>query len=69
MNLFQNNEEKSEFILTEFSEIDSDEGGYTLVASSDDYSITDETLSDELIAAIEEYGGDNVAGGYSVQVI
>lgn len=69
MNLFQNNTEKNEFILTNLSEIDGDAGGYTLVDSSDDYSVTNETLSDELIASIKGYGGDDVARGYSVQVI
>lgn len=69
MNLFQNNTEKNEFILTNLSEIDSDSGGFTLRESSDGFSLNEESASDALIAAIKEYGGDDVAGGYSVQVI
>ncbi|HFR0088267.1 TPA: hypothetical protein ACHTYT_005231 [Klebsiella pneumoniae] len=69
MNLFQNNLYKNEFIITKYKRIDSDGGGFTLLASSDDYSLNAESASDELISAIKQHGGDDVADGYSVQVV
>lgn len=69
MNLFQNNVYKNEFVITEYKTIDSDGGGFTLLASSDEFSLSAESASDALIAAILLYGGNDVAGGYSVQVI
>lgn len=69
MNLFQNNVYKNEFIITKYPTIDRDGGGFTLLASSDDFSLSARSASSELIAAIKIYGGDDVAAGYLVQVI
>ncbi len=69
MNLFQNNVHKNEFIITKYSTIDRDGGGFTLLASSDEFSLSAESASDDLITAIKTYGGDDVAAGYLVQVI
>ncbi|WP_373856642.1 hypothetical protein [Klebsiella variicola] len=69
MNLFQNNVYKNEFVITEYETIDSDGGGFTLLASSDEFSLSAESASDALITAIKEHGSNDVAGGYSVQVI
>ncbi|MEM0651649.1 hypothetical protein AAFL31_07465 [Klebsiella huaxiensis] len=69
MNLFQNNVYKNEFIITKYERIDSDGGGFSLLSTSDDYSLNAESASDALIAAIKEHGGDDVADGYSVQVV
>lgn len=69
MNLFQNNAEKNEFILTNLSEIDSDAGGYTLVGVSEEFGVTEEAPSIPLETAIKEYGADAITAGYSIQVI
>lgn len=69
MNLFQSNTHKNEFVITERDSLESDGDGFTLLTSSDDFSIGLDSVSDELTAAITEYGGGDVADGYSVQVI
>lgn len=69
MNLFQNKVYRNEFVITEYENIDSDGGGFTLLASSDEFSLSAESPSAALTAAILLYGGNDVVGGYSVQVI
>ncbi|HCA6517865.1 hypothetical protein I0F14_14510 [Klebsiella pneumoniae] len=69
MNLFQNNVYKNEFIITNYENIDSDGGGFTLLAASDKFSISDGYISDDLVSAIKNYGGNDVLGGYSVQIV
>ncbi|HDG8074491.1 TPA: hypothetical protein PCO50_004780 [Klebsiella pneumoniae] len=69
MNLFQNNVYKNEFIITENDSLDGDDQGFTLLASSDEFSLSAESPSAALTAAILLYGGNDVVGGYSVQVI
>lgn len=69
MNLFQNNIYKNEFIITENDSLDGDDQGFTLLASSDEFSLSAESASEALTAAIKGYGGGDVADGYSVQVM
>lgn len=69
MNLFQNNTYKNEFIITENDRLDGDDQGFTLLASSDEFSLSAESASEALTAAIKEYGGGDVTDGYSVQVM
>lgn len=68
MNLFQNNTYKNEFIITENDILDGEGQGFTLLASSDEFSLNEEGLSEALTSAIKEYGGGDVTDGYSVQV-
>ena len=69
MNLFQNNVYKNEFIITENGSLDGDGQGFTLLASSDEFSLSFEEVSETLTAAIIEHGGNDVTDGYSIQII
>ncbi|HCA6858061.1 TPA: hypothetical protein MXV96_005462, partial [Klebsiella pneumoniae] len=62
MNLFQNKVYRNEFVITEYENIDSDGGGFTLLASSDEFSLSAESPSAALTAAILLYGGNDVVG-------